>query len=270
MGTPRQPIPALTAARATGARATSAGSEFLTGLGFFGRGFGLLARSPGLWLFGLIPGVIAGAIVVSALIAMVIYINEITATVTWFADDWSPDSRSAIRIVASVAVIGGSLLLAALTFTALTLTIGDPFYEAISKRVDDRLGGVQIVELPRGRTALRNLVDSLRLLAFSVLVSAVMFGAALIPVFGQTAVPVLDALLGGWLLAVEISGIPFNRRGLRLRHRRQMLRANRALALGFGIPMFLVFLVPLAAIVVMPAAVAGATLMTRRVLNQPQ
>ena len=106
------------------------------------------------------------------------------------------------------------------------------------------------------------------MIALSVIASVFLFGAGLIPVVGQTVVPVIDAGVGGWFLAVEISGVPFNRRGLRLRDRRRLLGAHRALALGFGVPLFLLFLVPFAAIVVMPGAVAGATLMTRRVLGQ--
>jgi CysZ protein len=35
------------------------------------------------------------------------------------------------------------------------------------------------------------------------------------------------------------------------------------LALGFGVSVFVCFLVPLGAVLVMPAAVAGATLLTR-------
>jgi CysZ protein len=42
-----------------------------------------------------------------------------------------------------------------------------------------------------------------------------------------------------------------------------MLRASRASVLGFGLASYLLFLVPFAAVVVMPAAVAGATMLAR-------
>jgi CysZ protein len=41
------------------------------------------------------------------------------------------------------------------------------------------------------------------------------------------------------------------------------------MALGFGIATFVCFLIPLGAVLVMPAAVAGATLLSRRVLGLP-
>jgi CysZ protein len=48
-----------------------------------------------------------------------------------------------------------------------------------------------------------------------------------------------------------------------------VLRRHRWLALGFGVAVFLCFLIPLGAVLLMPAAVAGATLLTRRVHGQP-
>ena len=48
-----------------------------------------------------------------------------------------------------------------------------------------------------------------------------------------------------------------------------LLRANRPMALGFGVPVFLILLIPFAAIFVIPAAVAGGTLLTRRMLGLP-
>ena len=244
-------------------------SEFFTGIGLLLRGIGLVFSTPRLLLLGLIPGVVSFAVVVTALGALLYFIDDVSAAATWFADNWSADARRAIRLLAGVAIAGVGFVVAVVTFTALTITIGDPFYESIAKRVDERYGGARAEELPWHRTLVRNLVDSLRLLALSLLVSIGLFCLGLIPVVGQTAVPVIGALVGGWLIAVEIAGVPFNLRGLRLRERRRILRGNRALALGFGVPVFLVFLVPFIAILVMPGAVAGATLMTRRVLGQP-
>jgi CysZ protein len=251
------------------ARQQNALSDFFTGTGLLFRGIGLVTRSPRLLALGLVPGIIALIIVLTALGTLFYFINDVAAVVTWFADGWSKDARNAIRLLAAVAIGLVSVIVAVLTFTALTLTIGDPFYESISKRIDDQFGGTREADAPWHRTLVWNLVDSLRLVAMSVVVSVVLFLFGLIPAVGQTVVPIIGWLIGGWLLAVEISGVPFNRRGLRLRDRRRLLRANRALALGFGVPIFLVFLIPFIAVLVMPGAVAGATLMTRRVLGQP-
>jgi CysZ protein len=243
-------------------------SEFLTGVGLLFRGIGLVVGTPRLLLLGLVPGLISFVVVLAALGTLFYFLGDVAGAATWFADGWSPAARDLTRAFTQLAIGVGAVVIAVFTFTALTLTIGDPFYEEISKHVDDRLGGGPVEEVPWRRTLVRNLADSLRLLAFSVVVGLLISCAGFIPFVGQSVVPIAGWIVGGWLLAVEISGVPFNRRGLRLRDRRRLLRANRALALGFGVPVFLIFLIPFVAVLVMPGAVAGATLMTRNVLGQ--
>jgi CysZ protein len=250
-------------------RKTTAASDFLTGLRLLGRGFGTYSRSPRFLILGMIPAFIAMILVAGALLVLLIFIKDIAAGVTWFADDWSSGWRSAIRLFAGIAIVLVAIMVAVLTYTALTLLIGDPFYEVISKKVEEQLGGTPgEMELPWYRTLRRNAIDSIRLIALGIAVSIPLFLLGFVPILGQTVVPVIDAIVGGWLLAVELTGIPFNRRGLYLTERRRLLRANRPLALGFGIPVFLLLLIPFAAVLVVPAAVAGSTLLTRHVLGQ--
>ena len=80
---------------------------------------------------------------------------------------------------------------------------------------------------------------------------------------------VLGALVGGWLLTLELTGLAFDARGLSFRDRRAALRSRRPLALGFGAATYLLFLIPLGAVAVMPAAIAGSVLLTKRVLGEP-
>lgn len=248
----------------------STGSEFFLGVRLLGRGFGTFARNPRLLLLGAIPAVIAFLVVGAALITLWVFAGDVASWITPFADDWSGGWRSTLRTLVVVALVVGSLAVAVLTYTALTLLIGDPFYEVISERVEQRLGGTPGgVELPWYRTIRRNAVDSIRLIALGVAINIPLFFFGFIPVAGQIVVPILNAIISGWLVAVELTGIPFNRRGLFLTERRRLLRAHRPMALGFGIPVFLLLLIPLAALVVVPAAVAGGTLMTRRILGQP-
>jgi CysZ protein len=125
------------------------------------------------------------------------------------------------------------------------------------------------VEAGLWRSLSRSIVDSLRLIGLSVLIGIPLFLLGFLPVVGQTAIPVLGGAFAGWLLAVELTGVPFQRRGRRLRERRAVLRTRRPLALGFGVAVFGCFLIPLGAILLMPAAVAGATLLARTALGAP-
>jgi CysZ protein len=242
--------------------------EFFKGARLLGRGFGLFAGTPGLLILGMVPAIITLALISAAFGTLLYFIGDLTAWVTWFADGWETAARTATRVVAGVAIIGIAALVAAMTFVALTLIVGDPFYEIISKRVDERLGNAPVeADIPWYTTIRWNLSDSLRLLALSLSVSVPLFFAGFLPVIGQTLVPVLDVAFGAWLIALEVTGIPFNRRGLRLADRRRLLRANRAFVLGFGVPVFLLLMIPLAGVLVIPAAIAGSTILTRHVLT---
>ncbi len=115
----------------------------------------------------------------------------------------------------------------------------------------------------------RGVRDSALLIGASVLCTLPLFLAGFIPVIGQTVVPVLVVTVGGWLLALELVGVAFSRRGLRLRDRHRALRRRRLLTLGVGMPCYLLCAIPFAAVLVMPVAVAAGTLLAREVLPSP-
>jgi CysZ protein len=244
--------------------------QFFVGVALLGRGLVLVLRKPKLLFLGLLPAVIAGLLYAAALGVLIDFLPRLSRDVTWFADGWAEGWRELTQLLAGAGLLGVAALLGVLTFTAVTLLIGDPFYERISELVEDRFGGVpDEVEVGFWRSLARGLADSLRLIALSVLIGIPLFLLGFLPFVGQTVIPVLGAAVGGWLLAVELTGVPFQRRGMSLADRRAHLRRNRPLALGFGVTVFCCFLIPLGAILLMPAAVAGATLLSRTVLGNP-
>ncbi|GAA4593879.1 CysZ protein [Actinoplanes octamycinicus] len=251
-------------------RPLAAVRQFATGVGLLGRGLGLVLSSPRLLGLGLLPALLSGVLYTIGLVVLIRFLPDLSEQVTWFADDWSGFWRDFVEVLAGAGLLGLTLLLGVLTFTAVTLLIGDPFYEKISELVEDRYGGVpEAVEVGFWSALRRSLADSLRLIGLSILAGVPLFALGFVPVIGQTVVPVLAGAVGGWLLALELTGVPFQRRGQRLRHRRAVLAANVPLTLGFGGAVFCTFLIPLGAIFLMPAAIAGATLLARRALGKP-
>jgi CysZ protein len=122
---------------------------------------------------------------------------------------------------------------------------------------------------PLATGAARALRQSAVLIAVSVLVTALLFGVGFIPVIGQTVVPVVSAMFGGWMLGIELVGPAFERRGmLTLAERRSAMRAYRARVLGFAIPTFLLLAIPVVGVVVFPVATAGGTLLARQLLGE--
>ncbi|WP_396449807.1 EI24 domain-containing protein [Actinomadura sp.] len=249
----------------------SALKDLFSGAGYLARGIGWTARHPAQWLFGLIPALIVLAVYAAALVFLAFQIDDLAAWTTGFADGWADAARTSARVVAGVAIYGSALFLAMITFTAVTLLVGDPFYEAIAVRVEESRGGAPpepdvplLVQL--GRAIKDTLVIGAIALAFAV----VFFACGFLPVVGQTVVPVVAALVSGYFLAGELTSIALERRGVLRKERFARMRADRPLVVGFGATTFVVFLIPLGAVLAMPGAVAGATLLAReRLADDP-
>ena len=239
--------------------------NFFSGVALLLQGFRTYSTSPRLMGLGVLPALIVGLVYAVAITLLALNLDSIVTLITPFARGW--ELEALVRIAAGVALIALVVILLVYTYAAITLAVGDLFYERIWRSVEQSLGDAP-PELKEGVWAGigRGVGNGIRLLLITVLVSLVLFACGFIPVIGQTVVPVLGALFGGWFLALELTGYAFDARGLRLRDRRRALGINRAQSVGFGVACYLLFLVPFLAIVVMPAAVAGATLLARQSL----
>jgi len=235
--------------------------DFITGVRYFGQGFGLLARRPKLLLTGMLPAVLTTAVLLGGMIALIANVDHLAALVTPFADGWPRDGRLVTRLVAGFALVGVAVLLGLVGFTAVTLVVGGPFYEHIAERIEDELGVTEgHLDLSWGKQLLSGIRDGTVLLLRTLMFTIPLFLAGFLPVVGQSVVPVLVALVTAWFVALEVVAVPFYRRGIGLRGRTAMLRRRRMLAVGLGLPAALLCMIPLLAIVVMPAAFAGGVL----------
>ncbi|MFF8604837.1 EI24 domain-containing protein [Streptomyces sp. NPDC015346] len=242
----------------------------------FGAGFGYLVRGQkwvgrhSRWFgFGLLPGLVTLVLYVGALIGLGYGADDLTAWATPFADDWTSPWQGILRGFFTALVFVFGLFLAVVTFTAVTLLVGQPFYESLSEQVDRTEGGdVPESGLPLWRELWISARDSLRVLLRVALYGVLLFACGFIPVIGQTVVPVLGFCVSGFFLAQELTSVALQRRGVELKERLRLLRGRRMLTLGFGVPLALSFLVPFVAVFLMPGAVAGATLMARELTGE--
>lgn len=240
-------------------------SGFFTGVGMLLRGFGLWARRPGIMLLGLIPAAISFALVAGGLVSLGLSLPGLTDSLTPFADDWVEPWRDVLRAAIGAVLFAAAAVIAAVTFTALTLAVGDPFYERIWHAVELEVGGA-VPE--RGLGFWRSVRDSLKLIALGFVAAIVVAVTGFLPVVGAVVAPVLGVLLSGRLLAMELSSRPFEARGIASDERRAALRGRRWEVLGFGVATQLCFMIPLGAVFAMPAAVAGSTLLARSALDE--
>ena len=137
---------------------------FFTGIGFLVRGVGMYARSPRLMLLGLVPALISFLALVAAFVAMVVFVDDVVVWLTPYANDWSSAARDTMRLVAMLGIGVVWVVLSVVAYVAVTLLIGQPFYEAISKQVEDRLGGVPgEINVSFWKSLPRTVIDSIRL-----------------------------------------------------------------------------------------------------------
>ncbi|MGD1217577.1 MULTISPECIES: EI24 domain-containing protein [Streptomyces] len=243
-----------------------------------GVGFGYLVRGQR-WVaghgkqfgFGLLPGLITLVLYAAALVSLALYGEDFIGWATPFADDWTSPWQGLFRGFLTAVLVALALLLAVLTFTAVTLLVGQPFYENLSEKVDRDVsldGTAPESGLPLWRELWISGRDSLRILVRAAVWGILLFALGFVPFVGQTAVPVIGFFVTGFFLTEELVAVALQRRRVDLRERLTLLRSRKMLVWGFGTPLGLAFLVPFVAVFLMPGAVAGATLMARELLDE--
>jgi CysZ protein len=142
--------------------------------------------------------------------------------------------------------------------------LSEPVYDELSQLVDAEAGG-SAPAAPEGMTAI--LLDAARGLAHTAIgvslwasASCLLLVLNLIPVVGS----VLNALgswcLAAFLLSLEALDFPLSRRRYSYLGKLAWAWARRSEAIGFGAAMGLALLIPGAIFLVLPAAIAAATL----------
>lgn len=227
-------------------------------------GWGFWRRRPQAMTLGLIPAAIVGLLWLVVIVVVVLNLGRIGDALTSFADGWPSPWESLAELAAQALVLAAAVVLVVVTFTGLTLAVGEPFYDRIWRAVElDRTGAV-----PTGDTGFwRGAVDGVVMMLRGLVVAVVAGALGLIPLVGTVVGWIAGLLLTGWVISHELTTRALVARGVERRDRNRLLRANRRLAVGFGAATQLCFLVPGGAVATMPAAVAGSTLLAHRLLE---
>lgn len=242
--------------------------DLTVGLRYLGRGQRWAAAHRRWFGFGMLPALVTFVLYAAALTALAFHTDAVAVWATPFADDWDGVWRDTLRTVFAVLFWLAGLFISVITFTAVTLLVGDPFYEKLSEKVEESEGHCpEGPDRPLHVELWIGVCDSLFVLWRTVLLTAPLFALGFVPVAGQILGPALGFCVAGFFLTLELASVAMQRRGIPVRERLRILRRRRALALGFGVPLVLAFLVPFVAVVLMPGAVAGAALLVRDLMG---
>lgn len=184
------------------------------------------------------------------------------AAVPWLAGE---DAFFLLRWLANAleALVGIVLVVAlAWVYTLVANVVGAPFNGLLAERVEAHLTGRPpppggtFVELVR--QVPRTLRSEISKLVYLALWAVPLLLLPFVPVLNALS-PAIVALFAAWVFSLEYLDYPMGNRGALFGEVRRAAGARRTTALGFGGAVALASAVPLANLVVMPAAVAGAT-----------
>jgi CysZ protein len=160
------------------------------------------------------------------------------------------------------------ILIIVFTFTIVGTLIAAPFNEVLSEKTEEILLGRVLENGERRRSffpgvfhRLRrvslDLIENLKEITFFAFVGFGMFFLNFIPGLGTG----LNTLWIWIFLAFEFLSYPLSRRHYPFRQKLRIIWDYKELALGFGLGVFLILLVPLLNFICIPISVVGGTLL---------
>lgn len=221
---------------------------------------GRAARAPGLRRYTWLPALLSLVIITAGLTMTFGYVDEFTR---WLAG-WLPGWLDFLSVIVTPILYVLSILAGAWLFGFVAALLASPFLGDLSLAVERvEFGGDPIEPPGLWRGALGALGRELRKLGYHLPRLAAVFLITLIPVFTPVA-PLLWFAFGAWAMAVEFCDYPNENRGRPFRDTVALLKRHRGAALGYGACATLAMAIPLVNFLFVPVAVAGGTILWRR------
>jgi CysZ protein len=213
-------------------------------------GFVFLLRHPPLWLWALLPALLAAVLLVAGFLGGAFAAPRVQALVApdrGALPDW-------LDFLVTLILWGGTILTGMALGFALALLLTAPILERLSRaaEVSARGGAVDQTAGLRWEVA-----QSLRGALYFLAAAPGVLLLSLIPIFG----PALAAVWGGHALSFQLTDPSLTRRGLDFRAKRRWHRRWRAESVGFGLAGVVTLLVPFANLLMSPALAVGGTLL---------
>lgn len=233
--------------------------NFFRGLGYLAEGFRLI-RQPGLRLFVVIP------LVLNILLFGVLFyfLAELFGILIAAMMGWLPDWAWLQALDWLFWIFYGAviLLMLAYGFVILANLIGSPFYGYLAELTEKHLRG-QDVSTEGSWVAIikdipRALWREVQKMAYYLPRALGLLILGLIPVV-NLVVAVLWFLFNTWMMSLQYVDYPADNHKVSFPALRRKLGSVPLSAMGFGLPVALAAMVPVLNLLVVPAAVCGAT-----------
>ena len=188
------------------------------------------------------------------------FFHHLTAWINHFLPHWLRWLQWLLWVLFSLLIF----TLYAYTFTLLTNLIGTPFNSFLSEKVEMYLTGTDSSSPSTWQSVLKSLPRALgrqfQLIVYYLIRAGLLLVLSLIPVIHIFAV-IAWSLFTAWMLTVQYIDYPMDNNHLSFMQLRQSIGQHKQLTLSFGLATLLFIYIPIINLLVMPAAVAGATAM---------
>ncbi|HQP35338.1 MAG TPA: EI24 domain-containing protein [Polyangiaceae bacterium] len=236
------------------------------------QGMRFLMRNPPLWPLSLLPTTIAVLITVGLGTLSVMFLPELIVGITGKGGAWY---EVAGVVALQVITAGTGLLLSLVLGLVLAQPLSGPVLEHLVREMDKELGAPAPPKVPLWREIARSATGALLALAFVLPILAILFVVDLFIPFSWIVTFPLKIMVTGLAITWDLLDYPFSVRGWRLGLRFGWVRKNLGAALGFGVSLALMFLIPCVQLLLLPAGALGATWLVRQIetgahLDPPQ
>ncbi|PIE44258.1 MAG: sulfate transporter CysZ [Gammaproteobacteria bacterium] len=233
------------------------GKGFTEGAGYFKQGLSLIKEPAFRWF------VITPLLLNIAVFALFFYFaGEVySSLVNWFMGflpEWLAFLSWLLWLVYGTLVV----VILAYGFVMAANLIGSPFYGILSELVQKKLAG-QVPEVAGGWQAVLASIpqaifrESSKILYYLPRAIGLLV-LGFIPIINLFAA-VLWFLFSSWMMAIQYVDYPSDNNRQKFGVMRRKLALDRGQALGFGMPVFIGSMIPVVNLVIVPAAVCGAT-----------
>lgn len=230
-----------------------------SGAAYFLRGASVL-REPGIRSFVIIP----------LIINMILFIGMGILVFSWAMDLFTMALASLPEWLQWLDWLFGMLLAVAMvvftffTFTMIANLVSAPFNSYLSQAVASRYGeGHEELETAWAEAVASvgpAIKEELNKLAYIIIRSLPFLILFIIPGVNFIA-SIVWLFFSAWMLALQYMDYPFANRNIPFTEQRKIIKERRFLGLGFGGAVMLGTMIPVINLLVVPSAVAGATLL---------
>ncbi len=231
-------------------------TDISLGISYFARGFKLIGK-PEVRAYVVMP-ILINVILFGGLIWL--GYAQFSPLVEWLMS-FVPGFLDFLRWIIWFLIIILSAIIVFFSFTPVANIVAAPFNALMSEKIEALLTGNKI---DSGSTMLEQALGSVRSqlgkLVYILLWTVALLLFSLIPLLNFAA-PIVWVLFGSWLLSLEYLDYPMGNHELEFSQQKRLLRERKGLALGFGGATMVLTSIPLLNFIVMPVAVAGATVL---------